>query len=59
MLQNPDRLSIHEGQILQVQSHLAILAFQFEEQLQFGHVFYIQTTYQPENGHPICNPLNP
>jgi hypothetical protein len=53
MLQNPDRLSIHEGQIPQVQNHLAILAFQFEQRLQFGHVFYIQATYQSKDGHPI------
>jgi hypothetical protein len=59
MLQNPDRVSIHEGQILQVQDHQSILAFQFKKRLQFGHVSSIQAAYQPKDGHPIRNSLNP
>ncbi|MGO9318036.1 MAG: hypothetical protein ACLPXT_13795 [Terracidiphilus sp.] len=59
MIQNPDCLSIHKRQILQVQDDLAIFTFQLTERLQFVDVFCIQVADQPKDGSPIRKSLNP
>jgi hypothetical protein len=58
-LEKTDSVSIHEGQLEQVQNDTVPLAFRREERCQIAHVLYVHTTAQFKNDLAVFFPGDP
>jgi hypothetical protein len=58
-LEKTDSVSIHEGQLEQVQNDTVPLAFRREEHCQIAHVLYVHTTAQLKDDLAVFFPGDP
>jgi hypothetical protein len=57
-VEKSNRVSIHEGQIREVEQDGPVVAFGLEKFLQFIDMLCVHPTNQLEHNFPVCGPLN-
>src|SRR6266404_2111592 len=53
-LEKPDSLSIHEGQVFQVQDDAATLRFRSKQCFHLGYIFCVHSTTQRKDNFAVC-----